>query len=980
MQMFSVVSWRPLAFRFLLLNALVLVRPSPTAAAVSEDVPVPGGTVALARSLGIDPAPDRGRFIYEVTRLLYNSPEGRKPSADAYLLAARQAAGRGRQNLDTRPGDLVPVPLTADVWSTAIFHRTVAPRELVTAIISDRSAALLCLGLASVDDGTLSFLADHTQLLERIYERSAPAFAVLSGSLRVQNNRVVPAGALPPGSVEGRQAQGGRDDVEALWESVVVEKVTRAERFIQQLLELNEGRLAYLYDVIGGLDSRHRAFALGLWMPAVAVRAERFKALTLGIVTYREAHLRTLPLARASYDLSMTLSRVETGPDGAPAPPAARGFWSRVFSGSDLPDDPARVLRNIDEDAIDAAWLVDVVGPLDVRARAERLDQIAFGQRRFGAADAAARPDVFVATRALVRYRMLMWTVERIGIRTPSLYAQAARQAARIGALDGRRGFEAQAQFQGAIAILARASMVTTFGAAKTQALFEQLIALPLTDDGRYAGAVGRWLRTEMVGATRSAGTIELALLAAMSGPPSGEGSVARPVTWEGQKYRLDLGAAERQRLQIVRQKQEGAPLDVALDLAAAGRALATDKIALGDVDAIVVTLTAAIAELPRRIGRDNGETTPPGMAPAPNAREALRKLTDDLAKDVRNKDVKRVARVAAPLLELSDAVLADVLLSIAYAADVGDPDGTVLLAEDVSRRHDFGFNARESETRLRLAWAVPRAEVTPGQPWHVSGSLLGLDIGLAPLALRRLNVERVLEAPKLTSNERDTFAIGVSLLNPFALRDADRDVIADAVAAGQRRLGALRNGGQAAARTAAESAFEAIAEELSIEGWRRRAVRWMLVHEADRVPSMFSLTEVLALGGGRVAALNPWGMSMLIAEGCVCSRLTPPGRWLTLLGRPPLGLTATAVADVHLHVAIMLREMRLPAAIAKVVLSGAVQDFIDEARPTDDADWLSLVRAARAATRDRIEDYIAAATAAGPFVPDAGRKVPDQP
>ena len=92
------------------------------------------------------------------------------------------------------------------------------------------------------------------------------------------------------------------------------------------------------------------------------------------------------------------------------------------------------------------------------------------------------------------------------------------------------------------------------------------------------------------------------------------------------------------------------------------------------------------------------------------------------------------------------------------------------------------------------------------------------------------------------------------------------------------------------------------------------------------------------------------------------------------------MGVTVTAVADVHLHVAIMLKEMRLPAAIAKVVLSGAVQDFLDEAKPADDADWLSLVRSARAATRDRIEDYIAAATAAGPFVPDAGRKIPDQP
>ena len=100
----------------------------------------------------------------------------------------------------------------------------------------------------------------------------------------------------------------------------------------------------------------------------------------------------------------------------------------------------------------------------------------------------------------------------------------------------------------------------------------------------------------------------------------------------------------------------------------------------------------------------------------------------------------------------------------------------------------------------------------------------------------------------------------------------------------------------------------------------------------------MFSLTELLTLGGGRPADLDAWGMSMLVVQGCVCSRLTPPGRWPTLLGRPPLGLTATAVADVHLHVAIMLKEMRLPAARRQVVLSGAMQDFIDEVRPTDDA------------------------------------------
>ena len=113
--------------------------------------------------------------------------------------------------------------------------------------------------------------------------------------------------------------------------------------------------------------------------------------------------------------------------------------------------------------------------------------------------------------------------------------------------------------------------------------------------------------------------------------------------------------------------------------------------------------------------------------------------------------------------------------------------------------------------------------------------------------------------------------------------------------------------------------------------------------------------------------------MAMLTTQGCLCSRLTPAGRWSTLLGRPQLGLTASGVADLNLHIAIMLKEMNLPAALAKVVLSGAMQDFIDEVKPTDDADWLTLVRAARTIPRDRIEDYVAAATATGPLVPDAG-------
>jgi hypothetical protein len=937
-----------------LVLALVLVRSAPAGAATAvEDVPVPGGSAALSRLVGIDPPPDRGRFIYEITRLIYDNPEGRRPEADRFIQWLRQPPGRKREVRpapDRAATDSIPVPLTADLWSDAIFHRRVAREELVLAILADRSASLLCHGLAPLDDQTLQYFADHPALLSRIYDRSAPVFAAFSSNLRVRANRVVPPTE--------------RDDVVALWEAVVGEKVTRADRFIQQLLDMNDGRVTALYDTIGQLDAPHRAFALGFWIPDAAVRLDRFKMLaTAGSNAYREWHVRTMPFNRSSFDLTMTLGRIAVADNGTPAAPNARGFWTRVFSGVDVPEDAARQVRGVDDEPLDAAWLADTIGSADVRQRAERLEQIAIGQRVFG--DVAAgrdRADVFVALRAISRYRLLILTLDRIGIRSPSVFAAAVRHAVRLSPVDGRRGFVAQAQFQGALAILSRMARVRTFSVPQTQALLEKLVALPFGDDGRYAGAVAGWLRNSVAAALPLADTVEAAILLGMSGPAAAE-SVPRLV-WEGQPYRLDLGAAERRRLQQVRDRQEGLPLDLALDIAAIGRTLAGEALSLDELPRVVTRLSRMVDETPQRPGRAETENVPPGVSQPLNVHETLQKVVDELSKAIRNKDAKRAARESEFLSDLADQMLSEVLLSISYAADVGDPEGTVLLAADVSHRHDFGFGAKDSELRMRQVWSMPRQDVTPGIPWRVSGSLLGLDVALAPLSLRRLNFERVLEAPKLTTNQRDTFALSVALLNPYDLRDADRDRIADAIDRGTRRVAEL----------SAAQALDALADEIAIEPWRRRAIAWTFAHERDRVTSMLSLTELLVLGGGRPAELDAWGMAA-VATGCVCPRLPRPGSWPSLIGRPQLGLIAVGVADLNLHVAVMLKEMQLPAALARVILSGAMQDFIDEVRPTDDGDWLTLVRRARLVPRDRVEDYIAAATATGPLVPDSDQQ-----
>ncbi|MBZ5555722.1 MAG: hypothetical protein LAO77_00460 [Acidobacteriia bacterium] len=912
---------------------------------------MPGGTAAFAHALGIDPVPDRARFFSEISRLIYDNPEGRKPAVDAFLQSLRQKPARGRLpvvTLDPKQSELVPVPLTADVWSDAIFHRRVARDELVTAIVADRTATLICHGLIALDDETLAYLGEHSSILARLAERAAPMFAAFSSGLHIQQNRVVPPGG---------------DAAVPLWETVTLEKVTRVDRFVAQLFELDEGRLAYLYDTIGQFDAPHRAFTLGLWMPNAQTRADRFKALaTTGIDAFKDWHIRQQPFGRAAYDLSMVLARLQVDEGGAAIAPGSRGLWSRVFAGIEVPDDGAKQMRGADDDPIDAAWLTETLGVADVRQRGDRLDQIAFGQRVFAEAwkGADVRGDVLAALRALPRFRTLLFALERMGITSPAVYAAAVHHASRLSPLDGRRGFVAQAELQGSIALVARMTRARALTAARAQTLIEHLVALPIEDGRDASGALAAWLRDEVIAALPAGDDLESAVIAAMAGPASGESGKAARVMWEGQPYRLDLGAAERQRLRRVREKQQTPPLDIALDVATAGAALASQKLSLEEVQSTTVRLRRHASTMSQRSRQEDEEDAPAGVAPPPPMRDALQKSIEELTKAVAGKDLKRASRAGEPLLELSNDLLAQTLLSLVYAAYVGDPDGTILLAGDVSHRHDFGFGVKDTEHRLRTTWAVPHADVSPNTPWHVSGSLLGLDVALAPLALRRLNYERVLEAPRLTSNERDVFAASVSLMNPFALRDADRDAIAAAIARGRARVRALT-----------ASTLESLAHEIGMERARRRAIGWTIAHEPDRAISMFTLTELLALGGGRPGDFDAWGMVTMAAGWCGCSRLTPPGQWPTLAGRPQLGLTASTVADVNLHIAMMLQEMRLPAALAPSVLAGAMQDFIDEVRPTDDGDWLTMARTALTLSRERVEDYVAAATAGGPLMPD---------
>ena len=904
-----------------LCGSLVLCLPAALHAAgasVTDDVPVRGGVAALADAIPIAPAPDRARFVAEAIRVVYSWPQTGPYSNEPMRrrIAAFLADGSSAAHDD------VPVPLPADVWSQAVFHKTVSRDDLVGAILSDRSASLLCYGLAAMDDETLQFLAEHAPLLSRLAERSPATFAAFGESVRIRNGRV----AVP-----------GGDAAAAAWEAIVGEKLERSDKFIEQLFEVDRGRIAYLFDVLSHVDATTLTLTIN---PSRAPEGlKRLAALTRR--AFPEWDIAAAPFVRPPSDLAAFFARLHATSDAEGGAPSlgTPAFWQKIFDESGGSADAKT----------DIAWLADTVLEHPGRERERRLELFSFTERALAS---SAGDETISVARSFGAFPVLMLTLERMGLKTPSLYIAAARQAEKVTALDASRGNIALAQFQGALALLARLVSVHTLDTRAAETLARQLFAVRLDDTGYYNGAIAAWINDRVraaVPAPPPNSTIDDVLLGAAAGPRLT--ARAALIEWEGQRYHVDPGGAELQRLRRTRERQESVTFATALDVTAIVRRLTASAATLDGVHAAATALDAAATEL--------------AVAERPADEPAVRSLRDasrTLGAIKRPSELSDARRAVAPLAPVADAMLGNALVSLAYACDLGDPDGTILIAGDPSRRHDFGYDAPGRDARVKAMWGIASIETRRG-PWHLVGSALALDLAMAPLALRRISVDRVPEAPMLNLMQRDGFAGTVAVMNERELSDADRDRIADLIDRGRRRVAGLAGGRETA---------DALAHDVDLDGWRTRALAWSVAHDPPQASSMFSLTELLVLGGGSPAAFNAWGTYALRTTGCLCARLSPPGEWHHWWGLSQAGLPAILVADLPLNVAVVLHNLHLPAVLAKPVLAAAMQDFVDGTNPTDGNDWLTLARAAQAVAPSRFEDYVAAATADGPLIAES--------
>ncbi len=306
------------------------------------------------------------------------------------------------------------------------------------------------------------------------------------------------------------------------------------------------------------------------------------------------------------------------------------------------------------------------------------------------------------------------------------------------------------------------------------------------------------------------------------------------------------------------------------------------------------------------------------------------------------------------------EAALADTLTSILYAAYLGDPDGPAVATSNIALRHDLGVT---TALGLRGAWKLPAETHTP-KGWRVTGSLLGLDVALARMALRRLDSNVMPPEPRMVSAERQTAALSVALLNPMKLSDAARDEIAAALGRGRARLAAVDGD---------RMAIDAVARDAGLSAWRREALAWTAAHDRENLASQLSLVEVMWLGKPRTSeaiSLDGWGAAVLPLNGCVCLVMPRAAPWESLIGRPSLGLLATRGADVAILVADTLASLKMPAEIAPGVIAFAMQEVMDQARPSHFDDWSEFTRAAKAVPHGTLVDFIAAQAAGGPLLP----------
>ncbi|MFN8059760.1 MAG: hypothetical protein U0Q12_11425 [Vicinamibacterales bacterium] len=937
----------------------------------------------VLEAAGLPATLDRQRAVLELVRVVHRAPADQDPSAaTAQLRITTVLHGPPTLSPSGRPTTSalltlssarlapptatfqasdyvqVPSPVPARVWRDLLARpgRELDDRGIFTALIADRQASLLYHGLFALDDETLTFLIKERGTLKAIYERGAAAFSVFAPGIRVRNGRL----ELP-----------GGPSAASLWAGLAPELALPAERALPLVFERDGGRLAYFLQVAHDLDETRLSLLLGPATGAEADRIARFKGTYAQVLRSERAWEPSVrPFGRASLDLQQLLATIDVSPGGEPTGPMWPWLWASVFDGRDARPSPTGASARVS-----AEWLAGLLD-LDRAARRERLETMLFAQRTFGEADERTAATLVPVFRAFGRYRALFLALDRMNVRDPRVYLAALERVSGLAAREDEPSAVETVLFQAGLTFVERARFGRGITVETASRLVSALVAARPTGHGRFAEAFVEWLRRDLLAERRpaptapatpspavvqlgarvpsagdSAATVEDALLAFVAGADATR--TFERVDYEGNEYEVDPAGAELSRMRRIRDRQGDQRLDDVLEVMdALAEWRRPDDERTG---ANVAKRIEAMLERARRSWQSAERLS--------THTDILLRSLADATRAMREQGQRPgppSARTVDAVERFAERALADVALAIVYATALGDPDGAVVVGGDVWRRHQLTVAGVEAESRHVGPWTPPVESVGTGRAWRVLGSLIGLDLALARLSLRRLDGEYPPQAPLLSGFDRVALMHGAVLMPALDLTNVDRDRIADAVARGTARVGRLRDD---------PAEVEAVVAALALDGWQERVLRWTLAHEPEFV-DLFSLTDLYWLGRDGASVGVAWGTSGLPASGCLCQALPVPRPLSGVIGRPGTGLVATRFGDLPILAALTLKDFDLPAPLARGLVVLLTQTTLDAARPVHGDDLIAFSRAIRGLTRNQMEDYVAALTYDGALRP----------
>ena len=861
---------------------------------------------------------------------------GVKPGADGQLRTEILAAGLpsrdiverlnagGGVSLATRDS-VAPLPLGAAFWERR-FEPVPPEYDLLWAILASREMSSLYYGLLGFDGPSLQAVAADAKLESALVEY-ALIVPTVAHALRIADGRV--------------QTPGGADAVH-LWQDLVGKTVDRPADFVKALLGQDQGQLAYFYGSLAALPPNTAGWVMG--HPAVDGNARRkaFKRLYEAFQSALGGWRPNALLQAPRYTPSEVLLALTTTDSGTLAGPAWPEFWGRAFASDAWPTNPARAVEGIDTSrAVDAAAILELVCPRECDP--VRLGTLVLLQRDFPTASPSDAAGLLSAARVRARYPVLALEIGRMKLGDTDAYRQLGGIAAKIEGLESSVEAVALVQFQAVVSMLAR---IRAMG-APAEWIREQvgsLATVPVGSSG-FDGGLVRWLDTRLLAASAGEQPHDAAVRVL-----SGDGwqKPGGTFEWEGLRYRVDVAASERERIEEVRRSLSANTLTSAVGLLRLADDL-PEAVTSGRLDAFERTLEEITGSLD-----DIGAV---GWSGSPSTFGGLRDLSGEVIgtlRSARAQDYGRLQRAARTLRHAADIVAADALIALVYACSLQDSTNPLAMSRELPRRHHLR-TARTSAQKWG-PWSLPFERYSEGDARHVAGALLGLDAGVPQLFVRQISTRRPEQEPNLGATIAEALWRTASLAAPWNMSDEDIASIDDA-----------RKRGVAKAEGWRREFEEGTLDEAGIVGPRAGWLRWSAERGAIQI-DVLHLEDLVRLGSDTHVLASAWGAGG-DASSCLCVAMP---RVAGEMRGPALDTNAAvlAIVELSLRVAQELRARGVPAPLAPGVLMLFTTELIDHALVPYPVDVGSISHLVRGVPSRRFDDYVAAVAARGPLVP----------